>query len=60
MSQLWASVYHLRVGSVRKGENMKEVYEAYKILVLAMEKGDPEEALIAIQEAVGYLGQALA
>ena len=31
MSQLWASIHDLRVGSVRKGENMREFTFKFKI-----------------------------
>lgn len=36
------------------------VYEAYRILVKVMESDDDRDAWIAIEEAIGFLGEALA
>ena len=39
--------------------NPNPVYEAYRILLEARDNNDIEAAMIAIEEAIGYLGQAL-
>lgn len=40
--------------------NYNPVYEAYRVLTDAMESDSDRDAWIAIEEAIGFLGEALA